>query len=60
VKKRSIDAYDKIARQLADLREALSGSDRSALADDHARKLKEKNPKLLQLSSALRRHGFLK
>jgi hypothetical protein len=60
VKKRSIDAYDKIARQLADLREALSGSDRSALADDHARKLKEKNPKLLRLSSALRRQGFLK
>jgi hypothetical protein len=60
VQQRNLDAYDQVARLLADLRQALSGSDRSNLAEQQARKLKDKNPKLHQLTAALRRQGFLK
>jgi hypothetical protein len=57
---RSIDAYEKIARKLANLREALAGSDRANLAEQQAMKLKISHPKLHHLTSALRKKGFLK
>jgi hypothetical protein len=59
VKERSIDAYSQIATLLADLREALSGTDQAGLADQQARKLKEQNPTLKHLTAELRRKGFL-
>jgi hypothetical protein len=59
VKRRSVDAYDEIAELLADLREALAGSDQSSLPDRQARKLKDKNPTLHRLTAALREHGLL-
>jgi hypothetical protein len=60
VKERSIDAYRQIALILADLRDALSGTDQSSLAEEQARKLKDKNPKLHFLTSELRAKGFVK
>ena len=57
---RNLYSYEKIARLLADLREALSGTDQSMLAEQHARKLKEKNPTLHLLTSRLRAKDFLK
>ncbi len=60
VKERSLDAYHQIALLLADLREAISGTDQSSLAEQHARKLKEKNPTLAFLTKELRGQGFLK
>jgi hypothetical protein len=59
VKQRGIDAYSKIATLLADLREALAGSDQPGLAEKQARKLKADNPTLRLLVSELRRKGFL-
>jgi hypothetical protein len=59
VKQRTLDAYHEIALLLADLRETLSGSEQSGLAEQQARKLKEKNPKLRGLTAELRRRGFL-
>ena len=59
-KERTREAYDKIGKLLADLREALAGSDRSGLAEQQARKLKDDNPTLNHLTAALRRQGFLK
>jgi hypothetical protein len=53
-------AYRKIADLLADLREALVGGPKSALADQHARKLKEAYPSRRTLISELRQKGFLK
>ncbi|MGD0462814.1 MAG: hypothetical protein ABSB74_10030 [Tepidisphaeraceae bacterium] len=60
VKQRNLEAYHQIAMLLSDLREALSGADQSSLAEQHARKLKEKNPTLHHLTAELRRQGFLK
>jgi hypothetical protein len=60
VKQRTIDAYGQIAMLLADLREGLSGSDRSSLAEQQARKLKDTNPNLHRLTAELRRQGFLR
>jgi hypothetical protein len=60
VKQRTTDAYRQIAKHLADLREALSHSDQSSVADEQARKLKDNNPKLTRLTAELRRQGFLK
>jgi hypothetical protein len=54
LKERNLDAYQQIAQLLADLREALSGSEQSDLAEQQARKLKDKNPTLHNLTSALR------
>ena len=59
VKERSGEAYRQIAEMLAELREALSGSGQSQLPEQHARKLKEKNPTLKGLTGALRKQGFL-
>ncbi|MFZ5830773.1 MAG: hypothetical protein ACOY3P_11830 [Planctomycetota bacterium] len=59
VTERSVASYEKAARLLADLREALAGSNQSALPEQFARKLRSKNPKLHHLSAALRRQGFL-
>ena len=60
VKQRSVDAYHEVALLLADLRQALSDSNRSSLAEQQARKLKEANPNLNHLTAELRRQGFLK
>jgi hypothetical protein len=60
MKQRSSDAYRQIACLLADVREALAGSARSSLADEHAQKLKTANPTLRVLTSELRKQGFLK
>lgn len=60
VKERSARSYAQAATLLADLREALAGTDRSGLADRQARKLRELHPTLNLLISAFRRHGFLK
>jgi hypothetical protein len=59
VKERSRDAYTKTSKILAELREALAGSDQSGLADRQAQKLRKANPTLSILVSALRREGFL-
>jgi len=60
VKQRTTDAYRQLAMLLADLREALSGGERSSLAVQQARKLKDKNPTLHRLTAELRRQGFLR
>jgi len=60
VKQRSTEAYSQVAMQLADLREALSGTMQSGLAEEYARKLRNENPNLRHLTSALRGQGFLK
>lgn len=59
VKERSMNAYQKIAALLADLREALAGSVQSAIAERQAEKLKKENPTLRMLVSELRRKKFL-
>jgi hypothetical protein len=59
VKQRSLDAYDKAATLLTDLREALAATDRSGLAEEQARKLRNDHPKFNQLIAELRRKGFL-
>jgi hypothetical protein len=59
VKQRSSEAYRQIATLLADLREALAGSEQSDLAEQQARKLKDKHPTLRLLTSELRRKGFV-
>jgi len=60
VKRRDLDAYAQVARMLADLREAIAGTDRSGVAEQHARQLKANNPTLHHLTAALRGKGFLK
>jgi hypothetical protein len=59
VAERSTEAYSQIADLLADLREALSGSGRADLAENHAKKLKAANPTLRLLTRELRRRGFV-
>jgi hypothetical protein len=59
LKVRSLNAYESIAKLLAELRESLAGSDRSDLAEQQARKLKQDNPRLRNLTAALRRKGFV-
>jgi hypothetical protein len=60
VKQRTTDAYRQIAMLLADLHEALSGSEPSGLAVQQARKLKDKHPTLNRLTAELRRKGLLR
>jgi hypothetical protein len=60
VKQRGTNAYQQIATLLADLREALAGSEHAGLAEQQARKLREKNPTLRLMISALRGEGFLR
>ncbi len=60
VEDRTSDAYREIAHLLADVRDALAGTPRSGLADQHAQKLKIANPTLKVLVSELRKQGFLK
>lgn len=59
VRLRSTNAYSEIAVLLADLREALAGSEKSGLAESQARKLKKENPTLRRLTAELRRKGFV-
>jgi hypothetical protein len=56
---RSRDSYDQIATLLADLREALAGTEQADLPDEQARTLRQKHPTLKMLVSALRKKGFL-
>jgi len=58
VAERSLDAYAKAAALLADLRDALMGTNQSSLADSQALKLKQTNPHACNLFSALRAKGF--
>jgi hypothetical protein len=60
VKQRSVEAYHQLALLLADLREALSSSDQSGLAEQQAHKLKTENPNLHRLTKELRSQGFLR
>ncbi len=59
VAERSHKAYHQIAELLTALREALAGSDRSGLAEEQARKLKNNHPTLRTLTSELRSRGFV-
>jgi hypothetical protein len=59
VKLRSTDSYRQIASLLADLRESLAGTNQQGLAEKQAKKLKESNPTLHTLTSALRKEGFV-
>lgn len=59
VAQRSTDAYEKAAKLLADLREALAGTKHAALPEAEAQKLKRTNPTLRHLTGALRRQGFV-
>ncbi|HKB05952.1 MAG TPA: hypothetical protein VKD90_27405 [Gemmataceae bacterium] len=56
---RSREAYHEIATLLAELREALAGSERAGLAERQAQSLRAQNPTLRVLISELRRQGFL-
>ena len=56
---RSRDSYLKTASLLKDLREALAGTRQSDLAERQAQKLRKENPTRNQLTSELRRAGFL-
>jgi hypothetical protein len=59
VAERNSRSYRKAAELLADLREALSGTDQAGLAESQAVKLKRANPTLKLLTGELRRHGFV-
>lgn len=59
VKERSSEAYAQIAERLAELREALSASGGSNLAEKQAQKLKAAHPTLKKLVGELRKKGFL-
>lgn len=58
-KTRTGAAYQKVAEMLAELREALAGTVRAGLAEQHAQTLKENHPTLKQLAKELRNVGFL-
>ncbi|MFN0196367.1 MAG: hypothetical protein ACKVT0_06460 [Planctomycetaceae bacterium] len=59
VDQRSTTAYRKIAKLLADLREALADSKQAGLAEQQAEKLRRRNPTLRLLVSELRKQSFL-
>jgi len=59
VRERSMNSYEQIATLLADLREALAGSEQSGLAEQQARKLRAENPTLHRLTRELRGKGFV-
>ena len=59
VTERSTHAYAQASQMLADLREALAETGRSAIAEKQAQKLKQMNPTLRHLTAALRRQGFV-
>jgi hypothetical protein len=59
VSQRSGEAYRQIATLLAELRDALAGSEQSGLAEQQAQKLKSKNPTLHLLTRELRLQGFV-
>ncbi|MBS0207777.1 MAG: hypothetical protein JSS27_02375 [Planctomycetes bacterium] len=59
VSTRTTVAYRRVAELLSELREVLSGSEQSDLAEKYAQKLKSQNPTLRMLTSELRRQGFV-
>jgi len=60
VKQRTLEAYHQVALLLADLRESLTGTKDSELADQYAKNLKANHPTARNLTSALRKQEFLK
>jgi hypothetical protein len=60
VTQRTREGYAQIAKLLAELREALTDTNESGLAEQQAAKLRNENPTLRLLVSELRREGFLK
>jgi hypothetical protein len=60
VHNRSTQNYTKTAEILADLREALSGSENATLPERHAVRLVKDNPTLKRLVAELRSQGFLR
>jgi hypothetical protein len=60
VKQRTLEAYRQVALLLADLRESLTGTKDSELAGQYAKNLKANHPTSHNLTSALRKQGFLK
>jgi hypothetical protein len=60
VEQQSRNAYEQLATLLADLREAVSGTKDSGLAEKQARKLSDQYPTRRTLISALRKQGFSK
>ena len=59
VAQRTTEAYEQVGQLLSDLREALTESGGSELAERQALKLKQMNPTLRHLTAALRRQGFV-
>jgi hypothetical protein len=59
VAQRTTAAYEQVGQLLSDLREALTESGGSELAERQALKLKQMNPTLRHLTAALRRQGFV-
>lgn len=59
VKERNATAYSQIAELLAELRDVLSTTGRTNIAEKQAQKLKTANPTLKLLVSELRKKGFL-
>ncbi|CAN5600430.1 hypothetical protein BH10PLA2_BH10PLA2_09630 [soil metagenome] len=60
VNNRSTENYVKTAEILADLREALSGSENASLPERHAVRLVKDNPTLKRLVGELRKRGFIR
>jgi hypothetical protein len=56
---RMTNNYCQAARILADLRQALAGTERCNWADKQAQRLKQKHPTLNRLKAALREKGFI-
>ena len=52
-------SYAECSKLLADLREALAGTQQAELADQQARALRDKYPTRSRLTGALRKQGFL-
>ncbi len=59
VSEQSVTSYEEASRLLAELREALRETPMASLAEQHAKKLKQKHPKRHHLTAAMRREGFL-
>lgn len=59
VAERTAKAYSIAATKLAELSRALAGTDRAKLAEQHALKLRQANPRLYRLAEELKMHGLL-
>lgn len=59
VKERTTKGYSRIAELLAELRDAVQGSEKAGIAEQQAEKLRKENPNLTRLISELRKKKFL-